>query len=37
MERPDFHNHKGEKRKQHYIERTIKRAKEIINNDKEAQ
>ncbi|ETR65870.1 MAG: hypothetical protein OMM_05892 [Candidatus Magnetoglobus multicellularis str. Araruama] len=36
MERPDFHNHQGEQRKQQYIQRTIKRAKEIINNDKEA-
>jgi len=36
MERPDFRNHQGEKRKQQYIERTIKRAKKIINNDKEA-
>lgn len=36
MERPDFRNHQGEQRKQQYIERTIKRAKEIINNDKDA-
>jgi len=37
MERPDFRNHQGEKRRQQYIERTIKRAKEIINNDKVPQ
>jgi len=37
MERPDFHNHQGEKRKQQYIERTIKRAKENIKNNKETQ
>jgi len=37
MERPDFKNHQGEQRKQHYLKRTIQRAKKIIFNGKEAK